>query len=59
MPDDNRRLSALARACLLGAAFSTISLAAQAAGAIDKQDFDQVQRGHYLTAVGDCAACHT
>jgi mono/diheme cytochrome c family protein len=33
-------------------------LAAQAAG-IDKQDFDQIEHGHYLAIVGDCAACHT
>ncbi len=26
---------------------------------IDKQDFNQIERGHYLTTVGDCAACHT
>ena len=33
--------------------------AAQSAGGIDKQDFKQIERGHYLTIVGDCAACHT
>jgi mono/diheme cytochrome c family protein len=32
--------------------------AAHAAG-IDKQDFNQIERGHYLAIVGDCAACHT
>ena len=26
---------------------------------IDVQDFQQVERGRYLTIVGDCAACHT
>jgi mono/diheme cytochrome c family protein len=26
---------------------------------IDKQDFKQIERGRYLTIVGDCAACHT
>jgi mono/diheme cytochrome c family protein len=26
---------------------------------IDKQDFNQIERGRYLTVVGDCAACHT
>ena len=31
---------------------------ATAAG-IDKQNFNQVERGHYLAIVGDCAACHT
>jgi mono/diheme cytochrome c family protein len=29
------------------------------AGGIDKQDFRQIERGHYLTIAGDCAACHT
>ena len=29
------------------------------AGGIDKQDFKQIERGHYLTITGDCAACHT
>jgi mono/diheme cytochrome c family protein len=42
---------------LAGAALSW-PLAAQAAG-IDKQDFDQIEHGHYLAIVGDCAACHT
>jgi len=26
---------------------------------IDKQKFDQIEKGHYLATVGDCAACHT
>lgn len=59
MPDDHRYLFKLARKLLLGAALAAWPLAAFAAGAIDTQDFDQVQRGHYLTVVGDCAACHT
>jgi mono/diheme cytochrome c family protein len=29
------------------------------AGDIDKQDFKQIERGRYLTIVGDCAGCHT
>jgi len=29
------------------------------AQAIDMQDFDQIQRGRYLTDMGDCGACHT
>jgi mono/diheme cytochrome c family protein len=29
------------------------------ADTIDKQEFAQIQRGRYLTIVGDCAACHT
>jgi mono/diheme cytochrome c family protein len=32
--------------------------AAYAAG-INNQSFDQVERGRYLSIVGDCAACHT
>ncbi len=32
--------------------------AAHAAG-IDNQSFDQVERGRYLSIVGDCSACHT
>jgi mono/diheme cytochrome c family protein len=47
-----------ARALLAGAA---LTFAAGAAGAanIDPQNFNQVERGHYLAIVGDCAACHT
>jgi mono/diheme cytochrome c family protein len=29
------------------------------AAEIDKQDFNQVERGHYLAVASDCAACHT
>jgi mono/diheme cytochrome c family protein len=29
------------------------------AAGIDSQDFTQIERGRYLTIVGDCAACHT
>src|SRR5580704_16293434 len=29
------------------------------AQAIDMQDFDLIQRGRYLTDMGDCGACHT
>jgi mono/diheme cytochrome c family protein len=29
------------------------------AASIDNQSFDQVQRGRYLSIVGDCAPCHT
>ena len=59
MPDDARYFPLLTSALLLGAALCACPLAADAAGAIDKQDFDQVQRGHYLAVAGDCAACHT
>jgi mono/diheme cytochrome c family protein len=43
-------LSAALLAMLAGGAF---------ADGIDKQDFTQIERGRYLTIVGDCAACHT
>ena len=32
---------------------------ARVADGIDMQDFQQIERGRYLTIVGDCAACHT
>lgn len=40
-------------ACLL------VLLGVSAAHAADRQAFDQIERGRYLAAVGDCAACHT
>jgi mono/diheme cytochrome c family protein len=43
---------------LSGVALSLAAGYAVAAG-IDVQDFQQIERGHYLTIVGDCAACHT
>jgi mono/diheme cytochrome c family protein len=49
------RLQALTTAILTLAAPSI----AAAAGAIDKQDFNQVEKGRYLAEVGDCGACHT
>ncbi len=45
-------------ACLFGIALCGPLSGAHAAG-IDKQNFGQIERGHYLTIVGDCAACHT
>src|SRR5579862_4529661 len=44
------------------AVIATASLGVAAltsAQAIDIQDFDLIQRGRYLTDVGDCGACHT
>lgn len=41
----------------LGAALSFLLPAA--AATIDKQDFNQVERGRYLAVASDCAACHT
>ena len=46
------------RAALCGLALAS-SLGGAVAGDIDKQDFKQIERGRYLTIVGDCAACHT
>jgi mono/diheme cytochrome c family protein len=48
----------LARGILLGAVLSLPPTAAMAGG-IHTQDFSQIERGHYLAIVGDCAACHT
>jgi mono/diheme cytochrome c family protein len=53
-----RHLSNFARALLATAAVLAFGRA-YAAGAIDKQDFEQIERGRYLAIVGDCAACHT
>jgi mono/diheme cytochrome c family protein len=33
--------------------------AAAIAADINKQDFEQIERGRYLAIVGDCAGCHT
>jgi len=38
---------------------ATSFLHSAAAGGVDKQDFNQRDRGRYLAIVGDCAACHT
>jgi len=43
---------------LLGLALVMPGWCVCAAG-INKQDFKQIERGHYLAIVGDCAACHT
>lgn len=32
---------------------------AEAPAATDRQDFPSIERGRYLTVVGDCGACHT
>jgi mono/diheme cytochrome c family protein len=39
-------------------AFAVMSLV-PAASAADPQDFQQIERGRYLTIAADCAACHT
>ena len=47
----------------LSSVLFAFSLVVSAGGAladgIDKQDFKQIERGRYLTIIGDCAACHT
>ncbi|HEY1982878.1 MAG TPA: cytochrome c, partial [Xanthobacteraceae bacterium] len=62
MRENPKHLRALTRLALIGTALlgvvSCAAVTAQAAG-IDDQSFDQIARGHYLTIVGDCAACHT
>jgi mono/diheme cytochrome c family protein len=52
-----RKLSSV-RGALCGVALA-LSSGGAVAGDIDKQDFKQIERGRYLTVVGDCAACHT
>jgi mono/diheme cytochrome c family protein len=37
----------------------TLSAGGAVAEGIDKQEFKQIERGRYLSIVGDCAACHT
>jgi mono/diheme cytochrome c family protein len=47
----------------LAATLTAVALCATIGGAgakgIDKQSFNQVEKGRYLATVGDCAACHT
>ncbi|WP_420963516.1 cytochrome c [Brucella sp. IR073] len=50
----------------LSIAFMVISLAiaaglsaARGQGAVDSQSFEQIDRGRYLTTLGDCISCHT
>jgi len=57
MRDRQTSLRRALRALLLS---SSLCLPAVAlAAGIDSQDFTQIERGRYLTIVGDCAACHT
>ena len=55
---DAPRFSPRPSAALLFGVVLTWPIATNAAG-IDKQSFTQLEKGHYLTVVGDCAACHT
>jgi mono/diheme cytochrome c family protein len=62
MREKPKYFPALTRAALLGIALFAVALSAPmaaSAGGIDDQSFDQIERGHYLTIIGDCAACHT
>lgn len=54
MRDRKQWLFCLTAIAALGAAASVAN-----ADEIDKQSFNQIERGHYLAVVGDCAACHT
>jgi mono/diheme cytochrome c family protein len=51
-----RGLAALALACALGLGGCATATAQTSA---DPQDLATIERGRYLTQVGDCAACHT
>ena len=51
--------AALLALTLIVPAVTAPTAAAAAAAGIDKQDFSQIERGHYLAIIGDCAACHT
>src|ERR1700739_2193516 len=42
------------------AALAVLSCSTAAwAGASDPQEFTQIERGHYLSILSDCASCHT
>jgi mono/diheme cytochrome c family protein len=56
MPD-RRHIASRALAALVLCA--GLCLAGAHAQGIDKQAFDQLEKGRYLTIVADCAACHT
>jgi mono/diheme cytochrome c family protein len=47
------------RALALAAVAVGIGGIVNAAQADDRQDFTQIERGHYLTDAGDCYSCHT
>ena len=43
----------------LGCGLLLFSASGAVAEGVDKQEFRQIERGRYLSIVGDCAACHT
>jgi mono/diheme cytochrome c family protein len=47
------------QALIVACVWPLLSASVALAQGIDKQEFKQLQLGHYLTIVGDCAACHT
>jgi mono/diheme cytochrome c family protein len=47
------------RTIAAGALFGLVTASPTAGATIDPQDFSQIERGKYLSDVGDCAACHT
>jgi mono/diheme cytochrome c family protein len=57
MRDSQKYLASMSRSLPIGLALIW-PIVAQAGG-IDAQKFDQIERGRYLTIVGDCVACHT
>ena len=57
MLKQRRLLARISRGLLIGTALTAASGAA--AQGIDPQHFNQIEKGHYLAIVGDCAACHT
>jgi mono/diheme cytochrome c family protein len=58
MRDENNAAAKFWRRLVFAVALSLPCGGTLAAG-IDPQSFDQLERGRYLTIVGDCAACHT
>jgi mono/diheme cytochrome c family protein len=51
--------NALSTACALACMAVLLPAPSHAADAPSGQDFAEIERGRYLTAVADCAACHT
>jgi len=52
------RATQVAHTALVALAMSLFACVSATAGP-DGQDFSRIERGRYLTIVGDCAACHT
>src|SRR5689334_23125829 len=56
MPEVSYKALCLAAALLLAVCRAP---AAQAGDSLTGQNFTEIERGRYLTSVGDCVACHT